>query len=67
MQEVTSGSFARQFSRPGEQGAAKVPRRHDFHGNKTSFVFRSLPPHPNEDPEAALTHVPSGKSVASSN
>ncbi|EIE21607.1 hypothetical protein COCSUDRAFT_66969 [Coccomyxa subellipsoidea C-169] len=64
-QEVTSGSFARQFSRPGEPGAPKVARNHNFHGNKTSFVFRALPPHPDEDPEhASLQHLPSGKSVA---
>lgn len=66
VQEATSGSFARQFSRPGEPGAPKVPRNHNFHGNKTSFVFRSLPPHPDEAPEqASLQHLASSKSVKS--
>ena len=65
-QEATSGSFARQFSRPGEPGAPKVPRNHNVHGNKTSFVFRSLPPHPDEAPEqASLQHLASSKSVKS--
>ncbi|BDA44842.1 hypothetical protein COCOBI_06-3200 [Coccomyxa sp. Obi] len=64
VQEVTSGSFARQFSRPGEPGAPKVPRKYDAHGNKTNFVFRPLPPLPNENPEASLQHVASGKSVS---
>lgn len=63
VQEVTSGSFARQFSRPGEPGAPKAPR-HDFHGNKTNFLFRPLPPLPGENPEASMQHVASSKSVA---
>ncbi|CAL8469416.1 g8957 [Coccomyxa elongata] len=64
VQEATSGSFARQFSRPGEPGAPKVPRKHDVHGNRTNILFRPLPPLPSENPEASLQHVPSGKSVA---